>query len=507
MPNQYSYPYFASKENQTLYIIIPTPNPMIFNQVDGNLSKIETCYTEEEILPDFRCKICSATIFNYSDFKIHLQDHQKAVEEMLKTSFLVNDRIQGWKNENIISKSDPSDNIENGAIVGNSNCGSNLDTTKKSENLMPKNEALLSKIVSNPLLEGYKRQLSSNKLFDTSNSPITPLNNFKVSKCSKSGVALEIQNQKFDTELKRKNVLNFPLIKTVDKFGGCMPTDKLSNDMYEILSSAKDSFEKSVSDVEIINSPLINQLHLFKQPVPTCDKNINMPVTKPDSAFSSFQSQLVKPNTMTSTELEDIYLHRSVTDSSSEKRIDQSIDKFNDSVFKTQMAGECNSDISTYSKNKMTTEDNVREKAMGCAKRITSSCPLKSTDGMSILQPLTNTEEKSIRCLHCGKMFESHFSMTKHLIELQETKILYCVLCKSSFTCISSLRKHLLMFHCDAKDRRQCSHCDYRCFQTSDLQKHIARRHTRDFKYKCLYCIKGFATPKELRNHWARNHL
>lgn len=453
MPNlKYPFPYFASTENQTLYVMIPTPNPMLFNRVDGNLSKIETRFYEEEILPDFRCKICSATIFNYTDFRIHLQDHQKAVEGIIETSVLRSDRVPEWENVNSISKPDSSNNIENGVIIDNTSCDFNLDTSKKSANLMSKNKAPLSKIVPNPSLEGYKKQLSTNKKIDTSNYLITPLSSLKVSKCSKSREALEIQNQKLDTELQAENMVNFP-----------------------------------------------------------CDENINMSHKKSDCAFSSFESQLANPNKMTSTELEDINLHGSITDSSLDKGIEQSIDKFNETVLKHQMLGECNSDISIYPKNKMTMESFASEKAMGYTKSITSNCPLTSTDvcqhDMSISQHLNTIEEKSTRCLHCGKMFESHFSMTKHLIELQEMKMLYCVLCKSPFSSISSLRKHILMFHCDAKYRRQCPHCDYRCFQTSDLEKHIARRHTRNFKYKCSYCIKGFTTPKELRNHLARHHL
>jgi hypothetical protein len=126
----------------------------------------------------------------------------------------------------------------------------------------------------------------------------------------------------------------------------------------------------------------------------------------------------------------------------------------------------------------------------------------------SILNPLIKTTN-SLRffCFRCPESFECDSELEKHMESHSDTKKAFCVICKSTFAGISSLRKHILMFHCQSRDRKPCPYCNYRCFQTSDLEKHIARRHTRDFKYKCSHCVKGFATPKELRNHERRRHL
>lgn len=118
-----------------------------------------------------------------------------------------------------------------------------------------------------------------------------------------------------------------------------------------------------------------------------------------------------------------------------------------------------------------------------------------------------NADGMALRCSYCPKMFTNESAVLDHLRVHDNGKEIICVICKNKFVGISGLRKHLSMCHCKNKDRKRCNFCSYKCYQSSDMEKHIARRHTRDFKYKCSYCIKGFATPKELTNHLKRKHF
>ena len=322
-----------------------------------------------------------------------------------------------------------------------------------------------------------------------------------------------------------------------------MLRNKLSNHT-EVLKSIKDEFsDVSVRDSGNINSPMIGKLFLQKisreknlekknnitivkpntstttftvtytglrELLPPYNKKGNTLIIKPNFTNSCSQSQSVQQITKESTEFRELDLKGAIADSFSIKGVQPAAEKVDDSLSKLHNPGNImNSDILAHAQNETSTDDNVRDKIIECDESIVSkNSPLESMSmsecSTSISKPLTDAKEKPF---HGKETFKTHFQMINPSLRLQEAKFICCVLCKSSFSSISSLRKHLGMFHCADKDRRKCPYCNYRCYQTSDLGKHIARRHTRNFKYKCLYCTKGFTTPSELKKHNERKHF
>lgn len=385
----YPFPYFISKENQTLYVMVPSANPMVFKHSYGNIGKIRNLSTEEEILPDFKCEKCSVRILTYSELKFHQQDHKKSEEEKLNKSHLLgNHHVEGLGSTNCVLKSNNSENLKDGSNFHHLKCGSDLNTTKTINPMS--NKVFSSETASNPLHEEDKRYLSSNRMLASFKNSNFIVHNLEMSDCSKSFV------------------------------GGSSP--------------------------------------------------------------------------------EDLY----------EKGIRETIDNFSDFTTTNQPV----SKYSYISKCKTYTEKNGRYRAIKqdyrrSLKMSASQATKVNEHSVYIREPLNNAEEKPFRCIYCRKTFESRFHMRKHLLEHKETKTDFCAICCLFFARIETFRKHLLIFHCQAKDEKQCPYCDYRYFRQTNFENHIASSHATAgyLKNKCKNCLQEFETVKDLNNHIAREHF
>ncbi|XP_075770189.1 uncharacterized protein LOC102457878 isoform X2 [Pelodiscus sinensis] len=144
----------------------------------------------------------------------------------------------------------------------------------------------------------------------------------------------------------------------------------------------------------------------------------------------------------------------------------------------------------------------------------------------SAVQQTSHKEEKSLKCLDCGKIFRFSANLITNWITPTGEKTYKCLNCGTSFIQKSRLMVHQRMhagerpFKCHecgksfmerkaftqhgrihtAERPYQCLDCG-KCFiQNSALTKH-ERIHTGERPYKCLQCGKDFVQHSHLINH------
>ncbi|XP_030624043.1 zinc finger Y-chromosomal protein 1 [Chanos chanos] len=114
----------------------------------------------------------------------------------------------------------------------------------------------------------------------------------------------------------------------------------------------------------------------------------------------------------------------------------------------------------------------------------------------------THTGEKPYSCLYCDYKSADSSNLKTHVKTKHSKEMPYkCERCFQTFAEPEELMQHGLT-HEEAKTH-QCTHCDHRSSNSSDLKRHIISVHTKDYPHKCAVCGKGFHRPSELKKHSA----
>ena len=109
-----------------------------------------------------------------------------------------------------------------------------------------------------------------------------------------------------------------------------------------------------------------------------------------------------------------------------------------------------------------------------------------------------NSKHKIFTCNECGKVFNAHYNLTRHMPVHTGARPFICKVCGKGFRQASTLCRHKII-HTQEKPHK-CQFCGKAFNRSSTLNTHI-RIHAGYKPYKCEFCGKGFHQKGNYKNH------
>ena len=107
-------------------------------------------------------------------------------------------------------------------------------------------------------------------------------------------------------------------------------------------------------------------------------------------------------------------------------------------------------------------------------------------------------KQKVFTCTECGKVFNAHYNLTRHMPVHTGARPFICKVCGKGFRQASTLCRHKII-HTQEKPHK-CQFCGKAFNRSSTLNTHI-RIHAGYKPYKCEFCGKGFHQKGNYKNH------
>ncbi|CAL8115522.1 unnamed protein product [Orchesella dallaii] len=109
-----------------------------------------------------------------------------------------------------------------------------------------------------------------------------------------------------------------------------------------------------------------------------------------------------------------------------------------------------------------------------------------------------STKGKSFTCPECGKIFNAHYNLTRHMPVHTGARPFICKVCGKGFRQASTLCRHKII-HTSEKPHK-CQTCGKAFNRSSTLNTHI-RIHDGYKPFVCEFCGKGFHQKGNYKNH------
>lgn len=116
----------------------------------------------------------------------------------------------------------------------------------------------------------------------------------------------------------------------------------------------------------------------------------------------------------------------------------------------------------------------------------------------SKLKKITNKSQKTFTCQECGKVFNAHYNLTRHMPVHTGARPFICKICGKGFRQASTLCRHKIIHTSDKPHK--CGTCGKAFNRSSTLNTHM-RIHMNYKPYICEYCGKGFHQKGNYKNH------
>lgn len=109
-----------------------------------------------------------------------------------------------------------------------------------------------------------------------------------------------------------------------------------------------------------------------------------------------------------------------------------------------------------------------------------------------------NKNNKTFTCPECGKVFNAHYNLTRHMPVHTGARPFVCKVCGKGFRQASTLCRHKII-HTSEKPHK-CNTCGKAFNRSSTLNTHM-RIHQGYKPWVCEYCGKGFHQKGNYKNH------
>ena len=110
----------------------------------------------------------------------------------------------------------------------------------------------------------------------------------------------------------------------------------------------------------------------------------------------------------------------------------------------------------------------------------------------------TAVSNKTFTCPECGKIFNAHYNLTRHMPVHTGARPFVCKVCGKGFRQASTLCRHKII-HTDDKPHK-CRECGKAFNRSSTLNTHL-RIHANFKPFICEFCGKGFHQKGNYKNH------
>ncbi|CAH7350715.1 fez family zinc finger protein 2 [Phodopus roborovskii] len=110
----------------------------------------------------------------------------------------------------------------------------------------------------------------------------------------------------------------------------------------------------------------------------------------------------------------------------------------------------------------------------------------------------TDSKPKNFTCEVCGKVFNAHYNLTRHMPVHTGARPFVCKVCGKGFRQASTLCRHKII-HTQEKPHK-CNQCGKAFNRSSTLNTHI-RIHAGYKPFVCEFCGKGFHQKGNYKNH------
>ncbi|XP_044742045.1 fez family zinc finger protein erm-like [Chrysoperla carnea] len=123
--------------------------------------------------------------------------------------------------------------------------------------------------------------------------------------------------------------------------------------------------------------------------------------------------------------------------------------------------------------------------------------PSGGTTSTTTTSPSTN-KQKNFACGECGKVFNAHYNLTRHMPVHTGARPFICKICGKGFRQASTLCRHKIIH--TAEKPHKCHTCGKAFNRSSTLNTHT-RIHAGYKPFICEYCGKGFHQKGNYKNH------
>uniref|UniRef100_T1JI68 C2H2-type domain-containing protein n=1 Tax=Strigamia maritima TaxID=126957 RepID=T1JI68_STRMM len=116
-------------------------------------------------------------------------------------------------------------------------------------------------------------------------------------------------------------------------------------------------------------------------------------------------------------------------------------------------------------------------------------------------RPTTSTcvnKQKTFSCSECGKIFNAHYNLTRHMPVHTGARPFVCKVCGKGFRQASTLCRHKIIH--TAEKPHKCVTCGKAFNRSSTLNTHM-RIHAGYKPFVCEFCGKGFHQKGNYKNH------